>query len=135
MRVVTIQDMSTSGALLVAGKPLVSEDQHILLTMRLDVADSVEDITLLARVRNIRPARGERVGERHYLHGVEFRLTCMVLSSVSPIANSPSWYTLSSTSVSPADSPELMNSPELVNSLETVNRAEPASAYFSRLSR
>jgi hypothetical protein len=74
MRVVTIQDMSTSGALLVAGKPLVSEDQHILLTMRLDVADSVEDITLLARVRNIRPARGERVGERHYLHGVEFRL-------------------------------------------------------------
>lgn len=72
--VVTVQDMSTSGALLVADKPLVSEDQHILLAMQLDVADSVEDLTLLALVRNIRPERGERVGERHYLHGVEFRL-------------------------------------------------------------
>jgi c-di-GMP-binding flagellar brake protein YcgR len=73
-RAVTLQDMSTSGALLVADKPLVSEGQNILLSLQLDVADSTEEITLLAVVRNIRPERGERAGERHYLHGVEFRL-------------------------------------------------------------
>ena len=36
---VTIQDMSTSGALLIAKKPLVETGQRILITARLDVAE------------------------------------------------------------------------------------------------
>ena len=73
-QVVTIQDMSTSGALLIANKPLAETGQRILITARLDVADEAENMTLEAIVRNIRPERGEKIGERLYHHGVELRL-------------------------------------------------------------
>lgn len=71
---VTIQDMSTSGALLIADKRLVEEGQHIAIALRLDVADSTEDILLPAIVRNIRTERGKKVGQRYFHHGVELRV-------------------------------------------------------------
>jgi c-di-GMP-binding flagellar brake protein YcgR len=71
---VTIQDMSTSGALLIANKALAEEGQHILITLCLDVADSAEEISLPAIVRNIRTERGEKVGQRYFHHGVELRV-------------------------------------------------------------
>ena len=71
---VTIQDMSTSGALLVASKALAENGQGVLVSMDFDVADSVEKVTLMAIVRNIRPERGEKVGQRCFYHGVELRL-------------------------------------------------------------
>ena len=66
--------MSTSGALLIARKPLAENGQGILVTLDCDVADSVDKVTLLAIVRNIRPERGEKVGQRGFHHGVELRL-------------------------------------------------------------
>ncbi|MBL1276230.1 MAG: flagellar brake protein [Ectothiorhodospiraceae bacterium] len=71
---VTLQDMSTSGALLIAQKPLAKEGQRIAVSVRFDVADAVEEISLLAIVRNIRTERGEKVGQRYFHHGVELRL-------------------------------------------------------------
>lgn len=73
-QVVTVQDMSTSGALLIANKPLVEKGQSVMITMGFDVADTVEDVSLLAIVRNIRTERGEKVGQRYFHHGVELRL-------------------------------------------------------------
>ncbi len=73
-RAVTIQDMSTSGALLIADKPLAEEGQYISIALRLDVADNTEDILLPAIVRNIRTERGEKAGQRHFHHGVELRV-------------------------------------------------------------
>jgi len=73
-RTVTIQDMSTCGALLIADKPLVEEGQHIAIALRLDVADATEDISLPAIVRNIRVERGEKAGQRYFHHGVELRV-------------------------------------------------------------
>lgn len=72
---VTIQDMSTSGALLIAKKPLVENGQGVLVSLDFDVADSVEKVTLQAIVRNIRTERGEKVGQRVFHHGVELRLS------------------------------------------------------------
>jgi c-di-GMP-binding flagellar brake protein YcgR len=71
---VTIQDMSTSGALLVANKALAETGQEVLVSLSLDVADSVEEVSLRAIVRNVRTERGEKVGQRYFHHGVEFRL-------------------------------------------------------------
>lgn len=71
---VTIQDMSTTGALLIANKKLAEEGQHIAIALQLDVADSVEEVFLPAIVRNIRTERGEKVGQRYFHHGVELRL-------------------------------------------------------------
>ena len=71
---VTLQDMSTSGALLIAEKPLAEEGQRIAVIVRFDVADAVEEISLSAIVRNIRTERGEKVGQRYFHHGVELRL-------------------------------------------------------------
>ncbi|MDT8384591.1 MAG: flagellar brake protein [Gammaproteobacteria bacterium] len=71
---VTIQDMSTSGALLIAKSPLVETGQGLLVSMSFDVADEVEEVTLQAIVRNIRTERGEKVGQRYFHHGVELRL-------------------------------------------------------------
>ncbi len=71
---VTIQDMSTSGALLIADKRLAEEGQHIIISLRLDVADSTDDIALPAIVRNVRAERGEKAGQRHFHHGVELRV-------------------------------------------------------------
>jgi len=71
---VTIQDMSTNGALLIANKALAEEGQYIAIALRLDVADSTEDITLPAIVRNIRTERGEKVGQRYFHHGIELRV-------------------------------------------------------------
>lgn len=71
---VTIQDMSTSGALLIADKALAKEGQHIVIALRLDVADSTEDISLPAIVRNIRTERGKKAGQRYFHHGVELRV-------------------------------------------------------------
>ena len=71
---VTIQDMSTSGALLIADQPLVEAGQSIVITARLDVANETEDLSLVAIVRNIRPERGEKMGTRVFHHGVELRL-------------------------------------------------------------
>jgi len=73
-RAVTIQDMSTCGALLIADKPLVEEGQHISIALRLDVADATEDTFLPAIVRNIRAERGEKAGQRYFHHGVELRV-------------------------------------------------------------
>jgi len=73
-RAVTIQDMSTSGALLIADKPLAKEGQHISITLKLDVADVSEGISLPAIVRNIRTERGEKAGQRYFHHGVELRM-------------------------------------------------------------
>ena len=73
-RAVTIQDMSTSGALLIADKPLTEEGQHISITLKLDVADVTEGISLPAIVRNIRTERGEKAGQRYFHHGVELRV-------------------------------------------------------------
>lgn len=71
---VTIQDMSTSGALLIAKQPLVETGQAVLVSLDFDVAESVEKVTLQAIVRNIRTERGEKVGQRYFHHGVELRL-------------------------------------------------------------
>lgn len=71
---VTIQDMSTSGALLIAKQPLVENGQGVLVALDFDVAESVEKVTLQAIVRNIRTERGEKVGQRNFHHGVELRL-------------------------------------------------------------
>ena len=71
---ITIQDMSTSGALLIANKPLAETGQGVMVSLDFDVADSVERVSLLAIVRNIRTERGEKVGQRLFHHGVELRL-------------------------------------------------------------
>lgn len=73
-QVVTIQDMSTSGALLIANKALAKEGQYIAIDLQLDVAESTEEITLPAIVRNIRTERGEKAGQRYYHHGIELRV-------------------------------------------------------------
>jgi c-di-GMP-binding flagellar brake protein YcgR len=71
---VTIEDMSTSGALLMANKALAEAGQEVLVSLELDVADSVEKVDLLAVVCNIRTERGEKVGQRYFRHGVELRM-------------------------------------------------------------
>lgn len=73
-QVVTIQDMSTSGALLIADKPLAEEGQHISIALQLDVAGATEHTSLPAIVRNIRTERGEKAGQRYFHHGVELRV-------------------------------------------------------------
>ena len=69
----TVQDMSTSGALFVSGKTLASEGDLIVMTMRLDVAGITEDVSLTSMVRNIRSATNESNDEHHYMHGIEFQ--------------------------------------------------------------
>jgi c-di-GMP-binding flagellar brake protein YcgR len=71
---VTIQDMSTSGALLIADKPLAEEGRGIVIALRLDVAGLTENIYLPAIVRNIRIERGEKAGQRLFHHGIELRV-------------------------------------------------------------
>ncbi|NOX76288.1 MAG: flagellar brake protein [Gammaproteobacteria bacterium] len=70
---VTVRDMSTSGALLVAGKPLVSEGKFVVVKLRMDVAGVAEDLSIMTVVRNVRAQRDENSKKKHYLHGVEFR--------------------------------------------------------------
>jgi c-di-GMP-binding flagellar brake protein YcgR len=71
---ITIKDMSTSGALLIADKALAKEGQQIIISMNMEVADGSDKVFLVAVVRNIRTERGEKVGQRIYFHGVELRL-------------------------------------------------------------
>jgi len=70
---VTVRDMSVSGALLVADKPLASEGKSIVLKLNMEVAGAAEDLSIMTVVRNVRAQRDEDGAGKHYLHGVEFR--------------------------------------------------------------
>ncbi|MFV2057799.1 MAG: flagellar brake protein [Thiohalomonadales bacterium] len=72
---VTICDLSTTGALMTATKPLGEVGRMISITMRLDVAGEPEDIMVPAVIRNIRPANPDGEEADLLYHGVELQVT------------------------------------------------------------
>lgn len=71
---VKVEDMSTSGALLVSPTFLAEKGDLVSVKMQVDVAGATEDLVLAAIIRNIREQELEDGGTQ-LLHGVEFKFT------------------------------------------------------------
>lgn len=70
---VKIDDMSTSGALLVSSHPLGDIKTLISVTMQLQVANAVEKFVTVAIIRNVRERQKDN-GEIEYMYGIQFQL-------------------------------------------------------------
>jgi c-di-GMP-binding flagellar brake protein YcgR len=69
---VQIQDMSTSGALLISGQRFGHIKSLLSVRMKLQVADGEERFATIAIIRNIRERKVEG-GDLEYLYGIEFK--------------------------------------------------------------
>jgi hypothetical protein len=71
---VMVDDISTTGALLVSPSFLAEVGDLVSVQMQVDVAGAKEELVLAAVIRNIREQELED-GGRNLLHGVEFQFT------------------------------------------------------------
>jgi len=69
---VSVEDISTSGALLVCEQRLGQLDDLLTLSLQLSVAGEVEELKMVCVIRNVR-MRMLADNDSVYLHGVEFR--------------------------------------------------------------
>lgn len=70
---VAVEDMSTTGALLICSSRL-GEIKHLLtVEMKLNVSDIEEELNIVAVIRNIRERKDDAGNVSEYLHGVEFQ--------------------------------------------------------------
>lgn len=72
-RTVKMEDMSTTGALLISDKPLGIAKDLLVVTMTLNIAEAEEELSIVAVIRNIRDRSVENPSALEYLHGVEFQ--------------------------------------------------------------
>ena len=70
---VLLIDISTSGALVIAEKPLGRVGEMFSITANIGVANVNETVTIPSIIRNVRDVE-EKEGEIAYYHGVEFQL-------------------------------------------------------------
>lgn len=68
-----IEDMSTSGALLICAQKLWEVKTLIAIRMNLQVAGGTENFATVAIIRNVKERQTD-AGETEYLYGVEFKL-------------------------------------------------------------
>lgn len=69
---VVLEDLSTTGALIIAPSALVEVKDLLSVSMCLEVAGQAEDLDLICVVRNVRQ-RESSDDKKQYLHGVEFK--------------------------------------------------------------
>ncbi len=75
-RKVLIRDMSTTGALLVADAPLAETGNCLAVSVSIEVAEAVEELTFTVVVRNIKVEPAQEKGKPSlFLHGVEFQFS------------------------------------------------------------
>ncbi len=70
---VKVQDMSTTGALLVAPVALGEVKGLLAMTMLLRVAGADDELNIVAIIRNVREREGKDGQPAEFLHGVEFQ--------------------------------------------------------------
>lgn len=70
---VSVEDMSTTGALLIYPEPLGAVKDLLTVEMQLNIADETEELSIVAIVRNVRTRNEEEGSLVTYLHGVEFQ--------------------------------------------------------------
>ncbi len=70
---VDVEDMSTTGALLIAPNKLGDVKDLLSVKLQLMVAQDDEQLLLIAVIRNVRQRKNDSSGEAVYLHGVEFQ--------------------------------------------------------------
>jgi c-di-GMP-binding flagellar brake protein YcgR len=70
---VLVEDMSTTGALLIHDEPLGELKSLLSVEMLLNISDVEENISIIAIIRNIRTRNNEDGSIAKYLHGVEFQ--------------------------------------------------------------
>ncbi|WP_455203554.1 flagellar brake protein [Kaarinaea lacus] len=73
MTSVTVQDISTTGALLIHSAPLGEVKDLLSMYMPMQVANGEEKFNTVAIIRNVRE-RKTAEGQVEYLHGVEFQM-------------------------------------------------------------
>jgi c-di-GMP-binding flagellar brake protein YcgR len=69
-----VNDISVSGALLIAGKVLGQVEDMLIVKARVDVGDVHEYINIPSVIRSVRERESEDTGKIEYLHGVEFQM-------------------------------------------------------------
>jgi len=70
---VDVQDMSTTGALLICQQQLGDIKALLSITLRLNVVEADEELALVAVIRNVRSKENSDTGKKDYLHGIEFQ--------------------------------------------------------------
>ena len=70
---VTVDDMSTTGALLISDMQLSEVSGLLSVEMKLNVAEVEETLTIIAVIRNVRTREDDAGNVLEYLHGVEFQ--------------------------------------------------------------
>ena len=71
---VLIRDMSTTGALLEADAPLADTGDCLVVSVSIEVAEVVEELSFTVVVRNIKVEPAQEKGQpSRFLHGVEFQ--------------------------------------------------------------
>lgn len=70
---VAVEDMSTTGALLISESRLGEVKNLLTVEMKLHVSDLEEELNIVAVIRNIRERKDENGEVFEYLHGVEFQ--------------------------------------------------------------
>jgi len=70
---VDVEDMSTTGALLISGNKLGDIKGLLSVKLKLIIAQDDEQLVLIAIIRNVRRRKKETSEEHEYLHGVEFQ--------------------------------------------------------------
>ena len=70
---VQVEDMSTTGALLIYDEPLGVVKGLLSVEMKVNVAEVTEEINIISIIRNIRTRNNEDGSIAKYLHGVEFQ--------------------------------------------------------------
>jgi c-di-GMP-binding flagellar brake protein YcgR len=70
---VKLEDMSTTGALLIHDKPLGEVKDLISVILTLHIAEAEEILNIIAVIRNVRERVIEDPPDTSYLHGIEFQ--------------------------------------------------------------
>jgi c-di-GMP-binding flagellar brake protein YcgR len=70
----TVVDISTTGALMVAGEQLGVSGDEVAVRCALKIAGAEKLLSLPALIRNIHVGQSEEYGEGSYYHGLEIRL-------------------------------------------------------------
>lgn len=71
----TIIDISTTGALMVAGEPLGVSGDEVVVRCALKIGGNEKLLSLPGVMRNIHVGQSEEHGSGSYYHGLEFRIT------------------------------------------------------------
>ena len=70
---VDVEDMSTTGALLISDNKLGNVKGLLSVKLKLIIAEDDEQLVLIAIIRNVRQRKKEASDHLEYLHGVEFQ--------------------------------------------------------------